>query len=146
MSWSYKIILIYAVFITGILGMVYVASQQTNEMQEDNYYAKELLYQNVIDGKNNLNALGKPLTIKNISNHVSILIPIGATDNIQDGIIYFLKPSDQSKDLKIPMAIDDNGVQLIPNAKLATGLYTIKISWKSNGKAYFSEQNFNVQK
>ena len=55
MSWGYKILIVYILFIGMILGMVYVASRQTNEMQDDNYYAKELVYQSVIDGKNNLN-------------------------------------------------------------------------------------------
>jgi hypothetical protein len=61
MSWGYKILIVYILFIGMILGMVYVASRQTNEMQDDNYYAKELVYQSVIDGKNNLNALTEKL-------------------------------------------------------------------------------------
>ena len=56
MSWGYKILIVYILFIGMILGMVYVASRQTNEMQDDNYYAKELVYQSVIDGKNGIDS------------------------------------------------------------------------------------------
>jgi hypothetical protein len=72
MSWGYKILIVYILFIGMILGMVYVASRQTNEMQDDNYYAKELVYQSVIDGKNNLNALTEKLVVENTSDAVQI--------------------------------------------------------------------------
>lgn len=146
MSWSYKIIFAYAVFITGIMTMVFIASKQTNEMQEENYYAKELVYQNTIDGKNNLNKITEKLFIKNLEDNVAIKIPTETAVNIEDGNIYFLRPSDQTKDLKIALNVDENYIQNIPFASLVNGLYTIKISWKSNGIPYFSEQNFMVVK
>ena len=45
MNWGHKILIVYATFIIAMLGMVYVASKQTNEMQDENYYVKELKYQ-----------------------------------------------------------------------------------------------------
>ena len=146
MSWSYKIIIVYVVFITGILGMVYVASKQTNEMQEENYYAKELKYQDVIDGKNNLNNIDRKVSIANNTDNILIAIPVETSINISDGKIYFLRPSDQTKDLHIALNVDKNGKQAIPLSSFIKGLYSVQISWKSNGKTYYSEENFNVQK
>lgn len=146
MSWSYKIIFAYVVFIVGIMSMVFIASQQTNEMQEDNYYAKELVYQKTIDGKNNLNKIANKLTIVNSNNSVIVKIPAEVAVNIVDGNIYFLRPSDQSKDIKLMLKVDENSEQKIPTEKLINGLYSIKISWKSNGTPYFYEQNFMIVK
>ncbi len=83
MSWGYKILIVYILFIGMILGMVYVASRQTNEMQDDNYYAKELVYQSVIDGKNNLNALTEKLVVENTSDAVQIKLPASAQPILQ---------------------------------------------------------------
>ena len=146
MSWSYKIIFAYVVFIVGIMTMVFIASQQTNEMQEDNYYAKELVYQKTIDGKNNLNKVATKLTITNSNENVVVKIPTEVAVNIEDGNIYFLRPSDQSKDLKLVLKVDENSEQKIPTEKLINGLYSIKINWKSNGTPYYFEQNFMVVK
>ena len=83
MSWGYKILIVYILFIGMILGMVYVASRQTNEMQDDNYYAKELVYQSVIDGKNNLNALPEKLVVENTSDAVQIKLPASTATNVE---------------------------------------------------------------
>ena len=64
MSWGYKILITYIVFIGMILTMVFIASKQTNEMQDKNYYAKELVYQSVIEGKKNLQQLPENVVIE----------------------------------------------------------------------------------
>jgi len=146
MSWGYKIIIAYAVFIIGMLSMVYVASQQTNEMQDENYYAQELKYQEVIDGKNNLNAFSNKVSIIISEANLLLKIPTETIANIENGTIYFLKPSDQTKDLRLALKVNEKGEQRIPLSALAYGLYTVKISWNSNGKVYFYEQNYSVEK
>ena len=145
MSWGYKILIVYIVFITMMLGMVYVASRQTNEMQDKNYYAKELEYQSVIDGKNNLNALSEKLSISNTSEMVTIKLPGAAIANITEGSVYFLRPSDEKSDVRTKLIVDASGIQTIPAAKFKKGLYTVQISWKSNGKIYYNEQKYTIE-
>jgi nitrogen fixation protein FixH len=145
MSWGYKILIVYIVFVGAMLSMVYVASRQTNEMQDDNYYAKELVYQSVIDGKNNLNALPEKLTVENTTDAVQIKLPASTATNITDGTVYFLRPSNEKIDLKEALTVDANGIQKIAKSKFTKGLYSLKISWKSNGTVYFHEQKFNVE-
>jgi hypothetical protein len=145
MSWGYKILIVYIVFITMMLGMVYVASRQTNEMQDKNYYAKELVYQSVIDGKNNLNALSEKLSISNTSEMVTIKLPGAAIANITEGSVYFLRPSDEKSDVRTKLIVDASGIQTIPAAKFKKGLYTVQISWKSNGKIYYNEQKYTIE-
>ena len=82
MNWGHKITLVFIVFAIAILGMVYVASQQTNELQDENYYEKELVYQTVIDGRNNLKNEGNYI-LRDSSNDILLQIPI---------LYYFLMP------------------------------------------------------
>lgn len=145
MSWSYKITIAYLSFIIMMLSMVYVASKQTNEMQDENYYAKELVYQSVIDAKNNLNALTEKLTITNTSEGIQIKLPTEAASNITEGTIYFLRPSSQKNDFTEKLAVDSNNSQLIPSSKLEEGIYTVKINWKSNDKYYCAEEKIYAQ-
>ncbi|MBK6858761.1 MAG: FixH family protein [Saprospiraceae bacterium] len=46
MSWGYKILMAYALFFVMIISFLYIASQQTNEMLETNYYEKKFNFKN----------------------------------------------------------------------------------------------------
>ena len=70
MSWGYKIVCVYSVFVLMIGYFLYVAFQQNNELIEDHYYEKELQYQSVITGSQNLYALDQSL---------NILVPVSYT-------------------------------------------------------------------
>ncbi len=145
MNWGYRIMLVYIAFVVAMLGMVYISSRQTNEMQDKNYYVKELAYQQVIDGKNNLNQLQGQLSVSDSAGMVKIRIPVAAAQNITEGKIYFLRPSDEKKDLRLALQPDANGLQLISGTLLTKGLYTVQLSWKSNNKPYYSEQSYNAR-
>jgi len=145
MNWGYRIMFVYIAFVVAMLGMVYVSSRQTNEMQDENYYVKELAYQQVIDGKNNLSQLEEKLSVTDSAGMVKIQIPAAAAQNISEGKIYFLRPSDENKDLRLALKPDANGLQLISGSLLTKGHYTVQLSWKSNNKPYYSEQSFNAQ-
>lgn len=144
MSWGYKITIVYAVFITMILGMVYVASRQTNEMQDKNYYARELVYQEIIDGKNNLNASSEKVSISEDAGTVVIHFPVQLCNQLSDGSIYFLCPSDEKKDWKEAIRLNDKAEHRIAKAHLPNSFYTVKISWKNHGTPYYLEQNYKV--
>ena len=144
MNWGHKITLVFIVFAIAILGMVYVASQQTNELQDENYYEKELVYQTVIDGRNNLKNEGNYI-LRDSSNDILLQIPISTIRNISDGSIYFLCPSDKKNDAVMPFTPDANGLQRISKSKLKNTLYTVRISWKSDGKPYYIEQSYRVE-
>lgn len=145
MNWGYRIMLVYIAFVVAMLGMVYISSRQTNEMQDKNYYVKELAYQQVIDGKNNLNQLQGQLSVSDSAGMVKIRIPVAAAQNITEGKIYFLRPSDEKKDLRLALQPDANGLQFISGTLLTKGLYTVQLSWKSNNKPYYSEQSYNAR-
>jgi hypothetical protein len=61
MNWGYKILFVYAIFITGILFMVFKSATQKMDLVTPDYYAKELKYQEKIDESNRVNALSEEL-------------------------------------------------------------------------------------
>ena len=146
MSWGYKITIVYIAFITMICGMVYVASKQTNEMQDENYYAKELVYQTVVNGKDNLSALSGKVEISTTEQQVQITLPKETTGNISGGHIRLMRPSEQKKDIDIALAVNANGQQYIPMNKFSKGLYKLQLNWKNNNKDYYFEKDVIIQK
>ncbi|HQG38358.1 MAG TPA: FixH family protein [Chitinophagales bacterium] len=144
MNWGYRITLVFIVFAIIMLSMVYVATQQTNELQDENYYDKELVYQTVIDGRNNLAAAGN-YTLRDSSDNILLQIPTNIINTISDGSIYFLCPSDKKSDVVLPFAPNANGLQLIPKSKFRNTLYTVRVSWKNDGKPFYIEQPYRVE-
>jgi hypothetical protein len=145
MNWGYKIMFVYIAFVLVMLGMVYVASQQTNDMQDENYYVKELNYQDVISGKNNLNAIPDKVSILDSADVIRLKIPASVVAVPASGTIRFLKPSDKKKDYSIALNTTADGVQFIYKTALATGLYTVQLNWKHMDQLYYHEQSLNVE-
>lgn len=140
MNWGYKILIVIVLFIIGMGTMVSIAMMQKNEMIDEQYYVKELKHQGQIDAENNLNALEEKLTIKDSLGALVVKIPSAALQNIQEGSVVFLRPSDQSKDHRLVLNVDSSGRQLFNNSNFVKGQYKVRISWKSEQKAYYYEQ------
>ncbi len=140
MNWGYKILIVIVLFIIGMGTMVSIAMRQKNEMIDEQYYVKELKHQGQIDAENNLNALDEKLTIKDTLDALVVKIPSIARQNIKEGSVVFLRPSDQSKDRRIVLNVDSSGRQLFNKSNFVKGQYKVRISWKSEQKAYYYEQ------
>lgn len=140
MNWGYKILIVIVLFIIGMGTMVSIAMMQKNEMIDEQYYVKELKHQGQIDAENNLNALEEKLTIKDSLGALVVKIPSAAQHHIQEGSVVFLRPSDQSNDRRLVLNVDSSGRQLFNKSNFVKGQYKVRISWKSEQKAYYYEQ------
>lgn len=144
MSWGYKITIVIVLFLAGMAFMVSIAMKQKNEMIDDQYYVKELHHQEQIDAAKNLNALSDQLQLKDTAGMILLSIPQSISLSMTDASITFLRPSDQSKDIVLPMQTDSLGQQFIPKTHFFKGLYRVRVSWKSNAKPFYAEQSFFV--
>lgn len=144
MNWGYKILVVIVLFIIGMGTMVTIAMKQKNEMIDEQYYVKELKHQSQIDAENNLNALAEKLTVTDSLSALIIKIPSAAQQNINEGSVVFLRPSDKSKDRFVALNVDASGRQVLDKSIFIKGQYKVRISWNSEGKPYYYEQPFFV--
>ncbi|MCB0508135.1 MAG: FixH family protein [Chitinophagales bacterium] len=144
MNWGHKLLIGFLAFVFMIIGMVYVAMQQNIEMQDDNYYSKELAYQTVIDGKNNLKAMHDEVQINVNDTFVEISIPEAAATSVENGKIRFLRPSDATKDVLLPLELDEQNTQKIPIQKFIKGTYSLQLSWTSKNLPYYFERSVYI--
>ena len=134
-NWGTKIFLVYTGFVVFMLGMVYLCTRQNYDLVSTDYYAQELKYQQVIDGKNNANQLGKAMTIAATANGVAVQLPVAAVEG--EGELHFYRPDNASYDFKVPVKGD--GLVNIPANQLKTGKYTVKARYQYAGKPYYNE-------
>jgi len=144
-SWGTGIVITFAIFMGGTISTaVYLMNQDVNLVADD-YYDQEINYQQQIDRMERTSQLGKKQIISFDGLAVKINIPKVLVSKRLKGEIYFYRPSDSNSDIKIPLITDTSGVQVIPLESLEMGLWTIKVSWLSNGKDYFSEYRILIQ-
>jgi len=144
MNWGNKVIIILAVFVTGIISMVYISMRQRNEVVDANYYDREMKYQKVIDGKRNLLDLCDSVTIQNDGAVIKVAFPPSTVTQLDSGSIQFMKFSNAKDDKLIPMGGSKTDLYQIPLSYIAKGLYKVRIDWSNEGTRYYHEQNFII--
>lgn len=144
MNWGNKITLVLIIFVIAMGSMVYVASMQTNEMMDSNYYDKEIKFQGQIDASDNLQRLTGASLFKNINGVLEVIIPEAACTHITKGTIHFLRNDNELKDLTMELKPDSNGHQIINNPSIINGLYKASIQWENEGKPYYYEENILI--
>ena len=145
MNWGKGITLVIILFIITMLGMVFYASKQTNEMVENNYYDKELKYQSLIDASKNLNVISTDSLIVQEENQLKVVIPNALVNGFKDGNIEFLSSDAEKKDTNIAFSPDSTGNYIIPRNDIKSGYYNARIKWISNEKNYYREQKVIIK-
>ncbi len=146
MNWGYKILIGFSTFVIGILCMVGIAMKQSNEMIDDNYYEKELKFQDKIDASKNLSAVAEKLRITDSGNLVVLQLPATTVASNTVGTIECIRSAEQKRDVKLKINLDDKGRQLLPKALFVNGIYQLRIDWVTNGTSYFHQQVLTITK
>lgn len=145
MNWGHKILIVIILFLAAMLGMVFYAMQQENEMIDDHYYQKELEYQSVINAKTNLLRVSDHKIVQQDLDEVKIIFPDGTFEKLENGTIELLRTNDQSKDVVIPLKHTGFSHHLIEKSILTRGMYKARIRWVNDGVPYYAEETLFVQ-
>lgn len=98
-KWSTGIVIAIAAFITFIMVMVVTMvsdNAYNHDLVTDNYYQKELKYQDNIDATKNLHKLEYPLVIQKVSDGVEVVFPKDLTPEKIKGKNLFVSSIEQS--------------------------------------------------
>jgi len=140
-NWGTKIFLVYTGFVVFMLIFVFLCTRQQFDLVSSDYYAQELKYQEVIDGKNNANLLSTGMTMSAANDSIFVHLPVEEVHG--GGEIFFYRPDNASLDLKVTFV--NNATIAIPVSKLSSGTYKVKATWTNDGKPYFHEISYTVQ-
>lgn len=146
-NWGHGILVFLILFFIGLGTMVYISMREKNsaELIEEKYYDKELLFQQQIDGEKNLKKLfPDTLAIDVHADNIVITLPKSAS-KIDSGSVEFIRPSDKTKDIRLPLMVNDEGAAFLPKRDFVNGLYRVKISWYTNNTFYVKAYNYIVK-
>ena len=139
--WGHGIAIFYTSFALIMVFMVIRSTYHDRSLVYDDYYAKDLAYQEQYDKIENSNGLDVALEIKNHAAQSSVALTFPPTMKKITGVVHFYRPSGQAADFKINIpALEDNKMSVPVKGKL-TGSWTVKVDWKGDGTSYYDEKN-----
>ncbi|MCW3092156.1 MAG: hypothetical protein JWP81_3225 [Ferruginibacter sp.] len=144
MNWGHKIIIVYAVFVAGMLFLAFKSSKQNIELVTEDYYAKELVYQQKIDETKRADALTSKVSVDVIDHELKIGFPADFSGKPVAGEVTIYCPSDEKKDMRQPFSITDSALNISVPANYH-GLHYVKISWSVAGMKYYCEHKIIIQ-
>jgi hypothetical protein len=139
-NWGTKLILVFSIFVVGMVWLVVMSMRQKVDLVAKNYYQDELRYQEVLNATTLANGLSAAVRVTKETDFVTIQLPQEIAVGPVQGNIFFYCPSDAKKDRHIPLTINGKGLQAVALRQLAPGKYTVKIAWEFNKQKYYAEQ------
>lgn len=144
-NWGHKITIVFLAFAAFILLLVYKSMHTDFQLVSKEYYKEELAYQQVIDGSNRANRLSSAVSVQQIKDELIVQLPSEMKFKNITGDIWLYCPTDDKKDRKLKLILDDNGRQVISTKTILPAGYLIKINWQADAQTYYNEQHLQIK-
>lgn len=139
-NWGKGIVLLISGFVLLKILLVYIVMIQKVDMVTDNYYEKDLLYQQEINRQKNVIELNEDVTLMFSENILNVRLPEYNAEQKFNGSIYFYRPSDSSLDKQTSLKVDKNGRQLFDLSTFEKGVWKVQLKWSYNDKEFSYQQ------
>ncbi|NNE02015.1 MAG: FixH family protein [Arenibacter sp.] len=142
-NWGTGIVLSFIGFIAFILFFVIRMSMDdraNHDLVTEDYYKKELEYQQEIDAEKEANALPDKIEIEIAENGLLITFPKKLNHKDIHGTVSLYRPSNKHLDFDFPISLS-NAHLLIPDNSLLDGRWDIKVLWKYKEKEYLVKKS-----
>jgi len=139
-NWGTGILIFILVFLATIISFVVFTTTQKINLVEEDYYPKELNFDEQIDKNTNTAGLDEKINFIILDSLILIDFPDFFDAKTVEGSILVYRPSDDNADLLYKIDLDTNGYQFIPTKTLLKGKYILKIDWTCEKVNYFQEK------
>jgi hypothetical protein len=138
-NWGYKILLVYGLFVVGIMFLVYKSTQQKFDLVQKDYYADELKFQNVINASQNAKDLGGELKTLRKGGHLIVALPQGFHNATVKGTAHLYYAADEKRDITKEFETNTGEFEM-ELLTMMNGSYSLKLNVVKNGEQYYYEQ------
>jgi hypothetical protein len=141
-NWGTGLVLAMIGFISFILYFVITMStdqKYSHDLVTEEYYAKEMVYQQEIDAETNTNNLNTKIGSKKVKEGWLVTFPDDLDPSKLIGTVFLYRPSNQQLDFDIPMELSSADL-LIPDNRLIGGRWNITIDWTYDNTSYMYKE------
>lgn len=143
-NWGWGIALVYGTFVLFMLALVYRSTLTREELVTEDYYGKELKYQEQIDKQKRADSFKQPLQWKVENRKVELTFPSEVAGKQVKADVMFYRPNNSKQDFNVSCAPNASGICAIASDKFEKGVYKIQVEWSADGVAYYNEGQINI--
>lgn len=111
-----------------------------HDMVTEEYYKKELVYQQEIDAEENAIALPENISDKRTENGWQLIFPHNMNPEKIKGTVFLYRPSNKQLDFDLPIQLSSQNL-LIPDNRLLDGRWNIRVEWEYQGQKYLYKKS-----
>ena len=140
-NFGHKIAIGYSLFVLFILAFVVTSFQFNFDLDEEDYYAKEVVFEEEIQAVEAFNQLEGDIKIEQ-GNRLMIHLPTALAEQVDlEYSLLFKRPSDKRLDWRF-QGKAQNGIIQLTWDDLVTGLYIIELDFEMNGATFHYESDY----
>ncbi len=140
MNWGKGIIITMAAFMSFILFMVFTLMSKSTDLESDDYYKKEIEYEQEMNALKNASQLKVHAKIDLTEEYVVVVLP--TKEQVSNVQIALFRPDNKKKD----KLLNENNSKTIMIAKntLLKGRYNVAIKYEINGKKILQKEEIMI--
>ena len=142
--WGWGIALFYSSFVVFMLFMVWCTNLMKTELVTEDYYGKELKFQEQLDKMKRANVLSQPVNWTVQNNSVKLNFPGDVKGKDVKAKVLFYRPDNSLRDFNVSCQPDSMGVCVINSDKFHHGVYKIEVDWSAGKETYYTEGVINI--
>jgi hypothetical protein len=139
MHWGKGLVIVFAVFVVGVLTVVGIAVSRRVDLVTDGYYERGLLYQEQIDRIQRTRRLQDTISVQVSPEGILLAFPGMFASTEISGEVSAYRPDDRLRDFVLPIGLDAQRRMLVPRALLGGGIWRLRITWSARGDEYYTE-------
>lgn len=139
LHWGHKIGIVYLLFMGFMLFLVLKSQTATHELVTEDYYQNELIIQDKINAKNNLNRADFDVKITRKEQNILVSfdgLPYGEKPK---GTVHLYKPDNSKFDESLVMSLNENDEMYIAPVGIS-GKYKVSLQFEVMGVDYYTEK------
>jgi hypothetical protein len=139
-NWGHGLFAVIVLGVSGILLLVYLSSKEKIDLVTDDYYPKELRYEEQIIRQKNTQNLSRKVSVT-MERSLKLEFPdITAEASDIKGEIWLYRPSDKIHDRREVIRLDTIFRQEIELQNLPEGKYEVILEWNCNNTEYYQKE------
>jgi hypothetical protein len=139
MNWGKGIVIGMATFMTFIIVLVVGLMMNRVDLESEDYYKREINYQQEITAQENANKLKSKIEIISNAEFLVVKVPEGEFTKIE---LHLSRPNDQKMDKLFK--IEGTKSFLINKKELEKGLYTVELSYMVDNKPCLQKESVTI--
>ncbi len=137
-NWGTGLVIGMVLFIGFILFFVIKISTDKKydyDLVTEEYYKKEMVYQNEIDAEKNSHSLEGAISGEKTAEGWMLTFPKNIDYAKIEGTVFLYRPSNKQLDFQLPLKLSSPNL-LIPDQSLVGGRWNTIVQWRYEGKDY----------